>query len=68
MNKLNLRLPEDLRERLDIRAIVDRRSLNSEIIYLLEVGLAVVATEVGSPSGDPTNPGPLRRSPDSPRF
>lgn len=67
MNKLNLRLPEELRERLDIRAVADRRSLNSEIIYLLEVGLAALDADAKSPNGDSTVPDPLRRGADSPR-
>jgi len=67
MNKLNLRLPEELRERLDLQALADRRSLNSEIVYLLEVGLAAVGVDAKSPRGESTIQDPLRGSPNSPR-
>ncbi|MFG3342769.1 Arc family DNA-binding protein [Glycomyces sp. NPDC048151] len=67
MNKLNLRLPEELRARLDTQAIADRRSLNSEIIYLLEAGLAAVGACVEPPDGDSTTHAPLRGGPNSPR-
>jgi predicted HicB family RNase H-like nuclease len=51
MNKLNVRLPEELRTRLDAQAAADRRSLNSEIIHLLEVALATVGADAGPPGG-----------------
>ncbi|MEV7343136.1 Arc family DNA-binding protein [Streptomyces sp. NPDC093544] len=67
MNKLNVRLPDELRERLDTQAAADRRSLNSEIIYLLEVGLATVYVDTESPGGDSAIPALLRRGSHSPR-
>lgn len=67
MVKLNLRLPEELHTRLTARATADRRSLNSEILHLIEIGLAAVPADAGSPSGDPATPAPLRGSGHSPR-
>lgn len=37
--RITLRLPEDLHDRLTDRAQEDRRSLNSEIVHLLETAL-----------------------------
>jgi Arc-like DNA binding domain len=62
---LNLRLPEELHARLADQATVDRRSLNSEILYLIEVGLAAVGTDAVPPGGDSATPAPLRGKPDS---
>ncbi|WP_156724692.1 Arc family DNA-binding protein [Streptomyces apocyni] len=42
MIKFTLRAPEDLWERLTTQAETDRRSLNSEILHLLEVALTTV--------------------------
>lgn len=68
MVKLNLRLPEELHARLAAQATADRRSLNSEILHLIEVGLAVIAPETPDrPDGDPATPAPLRGSGHSPR-
>ena len=50
--RITLRLPEELRDWLRENAQRERRSLNSEIIYMLEVA----RTAVGG--GDPS---PLRR-------
>jgi predicted HicB family RNase H-like nuclease len=38
--RISLRLPTDLHARLVERARADRRSLNSEIVHLLEVALS----------------------------
>ncbi|MER6605813.1 toxin-antitoxin system HicB family antitoxin [Streptomyces sp. NPDC000927] len=66
MVKLNLRLPDDLHARLTAQAAADRRSLNSEILHLIEVGLGVVASDAPvRPGGDPASPAPLRGGPDS---
>ncbi|MFD7004268.1 hypothetical protein ACFWA5_50710 [Streptomyces mirabilis] len=46
------------------RATADRRSLNSEILHLLEVALTAPRPDAGSPSGDPASPAPLRGKPD----
>ncbi|WP_369246115.1 Arc family DNA-binding protein [Streptomyces sp. R41] len=51
MIKFTLRIPDDLHDRLTTQAQTDRRSLNSEMLHLLEVGLSVV------PSGTPNRPG-----------
>ncbi|WP_106972683.1 Arc family DNA-binding protein, partial [Streptomyces yerevanensis] len=42
MVQLTLRLPDDVHARLTAQAEVDRRSLNSEIVHLLEVALTAV--------------------------
>ncbi|MFE0459180.1 Arc family DNA-binding protein [Kitasatospora sp. NPDC058965] len=39
-----LRLPDDLHQRLTVQATTDKRSINSEILHLLEVALNQVAT------------------------
>jgi predicted HicB family RNase H-like nuclease len=39
MHRFQLRLPDHLHERLIERAVADRRSLNAEILYLLETAL-----------------------------
>lgn len=65
MVKLNLRLPDDLHARLRTQAAADRRSLNAEILHLIEIGLATVAPETPHcPGGDPATPDPLRGGPD----
>ena len=44
MVRFSLRLPDDLHARLAARAEADRRSLNAEILVLLEVALAAAKT------------------------
>jgi Arc-like DNA binding domain len=65
MLKFTLRIPDDMHQRLTAQATADRRSLNSEMLYLLEVGLAAVAPNAESPGGDSAAPAPLRGKPDS---
>lgn len=65
MVNFNVRFPEDLHARVRTQATADRRSINSEILYLIEVGLAAVLTDSGAPGGDPATPAPLRGKPDS---
>ena len=69
LRRFALRLPEDLHTRLTAQAAHDRRSTNSEILHLLEVGLAPAAPETPDrPDGDPASAAPLRRKPDSSRW
>ena len=42
MVKVTVRLPDELHARLVSQAETDRRSLNSEILHLLEVALTAV--------------------------
>ena len=49
MIKFTLRIPEDLHERLTTQADTDRRSLNSEILHLLDVALTAVDADDESP-------------------
>ncbi|MFG2883951.1 Arc family DNA-binding protein [Streptomyces sp. NPDC048297] len=42
MIKFTLRIPDHMHERLTTQAETDRRSLNSEILHLLEVALTTV--------------------------
>ncbi|MGP3957844.1 Arc family DNA-binding protein [Nonomuraea sp. 3N208] len=65
MIRFALRLPEDLHARVAARAAVDRRSINSEILYLLEVALSTLATNTESPGGDSASPAPRHGNPDS---
>ncbi|KWX04990.1 hypothetical protein TH66_04275 [Carbonactinospora thermoautotrophica] len=63
--RISLRLPAELHERLVARATADRRSLNSEIVYLLEVALDSPVVDDDSPGGESASPDPLRGKPDS---
>ncbi|MCC3771254.1 Arc family DNA-binding protein [Streptomyces sp. UNOC14_S4] len=65
MIRFALRIPEDLHERLTTQAAADRRSINSEILHLIEVGLATVGADTESPGGNSAPPAPLRGKPDS---
>ncbi|MFI2672205.1 Arc family DNA-binding protein [Streptomyces albidoflavus] len=57
MVKLNLRLPDDLHALVRTQAAADRRSLNAEILHLIEIGLATVTPETpDSPDGAPRRP------------
>ncbi|WP_406470182.1 Arc family DNA-binding protein [Streptomyces sp. NBC_01615] len=68
MVKFTLRLPEELHQRLTDQAATDRRSLNSEMLHLLEVGLGVVPSGTPDrPGGDSASRAPLRGSGHSPR-
>ncbi|WP_406326744.1 Arc family DNA-binding protein [Streptomyces sp. NBC_00203] len=68
MVKFTLRLPEELHQRLTDQADTDRRSLNSEMLHLLEVGLSVISPETPDrPGGDPASPAPRRGSGQSPQ-
>ncbi|MDQ0760536.1 Arc family DNA-binding protein [Streptomyces canus] len=49
MLKFTLRIPDDLHARLITQAETDRRSLNSEILHLLEVALTTVRADDESP-------------------
>ncbi|RLV08817.1 antitoxin [Streptomyces griseocarneus] len=49
MIQLTLRLPDDVHARLTAQAETDRRSLNSEIIHLLEVALTAVGGDDETP-------------------
>ncbi|NEA21355.1 Arc family DNA-binding protein [Actinomadura bangladeshensis] len=60
MVRISLRLPEELHTRLVERATADRRSLNSEILHLLESTL-----DNNPPGGGAATPAPLRGRPDS---
>ncbi|WP_455361799.1 Arc family DNA-binding protein [Streptomyces sp. SYSU K21746] len=65
MIRFSLRLPDELHDRLTTQAATDRRSVNSEILHLLEVALSATAVEAESPGGDSATPAPLRGTPDS---
>ncbi|WGD42349.1 TA system antitoxin ParD family protein [Streptomyces cathayae] len=66
MVNFNVRFPDDLHARVRAQAAADRRSINSEILHLIEVGLAAVASGTRDrPDGDPASPAPLRGGPDS---
>lgn len=47
--RVTLRLPADLHERLAARARADRRSLNSEILHLLEIAIGPTSDDAESP-------------------
>jgi len=64
MIRFALRIPEDLHARLVAQAASDRRSVNSEILALLDASLPAVAT-TNRPSGNSSTAAPLRGKPDS---
>ncbi|NBM15225.1 Arc family DNA-binding protein [Streptomyces sp. GC420] len=47
--RMTLRLPRELRDRLRAHAQRERRSLNSELVYMLEAALAAVEGDDQSP-------------------
>ncbi|MEU8355541.1 Arc family DNA-binding protein [Nonomuraea sp. NPDC048882] len=49
MIRITLRLPDDVHARLLTQAQTDRRSLNSEIVHLIEVALNTVSGDAESP-------------------
>ncbi|MEV0161653.1 Arc family DNA-binding protein [Nonomuraea fuscirosea] len=49
MIRITLRLPDDVHARLLTQAETDRRSLNSEIVHLIEVALDTVRGDDESP-------------------
>ncbi|MDV7223558.1 TA system antitoxin ParD family protein [Streptomyces prunicolor] len=65
MVNFNVRFPDDLHVRVRAQAAADRRSINSEILHLIEVGLAAVSPDAGSPGGDPVDSALRRGKPDS---
>ncbi|MFF7436780.1 Arc family DNA-binding protein [Streptomyces sp. NPDC008122] len=68
MLKFTLRLPEDLHQRLTNQADIDRRSLNSEILHLLEIGLSAVSSGTPThPDGDSVTHAPLGENGHSPQ-
>ncbi|MFD1046698.1 Arc family DNA-binding protein [Kibdelosporangium lantanae] len=66
MINFNVRFPEDVHARVRAQAAADRRSINSEILHLLEIALATVAPRTPDrPGGDPVFAAPLPGKPDS---
>ncbi|MGW4981714.1 Arc family DNA-binding protein [Streptomyces mirabilis] len=59
------RIPTALHARWAAHAKRERRSLNADLIYLLEGVLGTPAVDAESPGGDSTTPPPLRGKPDS---
>lgn len=51
MIRITLRLPDDIHARLVTQAATDRRSINSEILHLLEVALDAVRATTNRPDG-----------------
>ena len=47
--RMTLRLPEELRNRLRAHAKQEHRSLNSELVHMLEVGLRAAGADEQSP-------------------
>ncbi|MDX6353819.1 MAG: hypothetical protein QOF98_722, partial [Streptomyces sp.] len=50
--RISLRLPADLHARLATHAQRDRRSLNSEIVHLLEVALSTHVVDAEPPGSE----------------
>ncbi len=63
--RLTLRIPEELHNWLNAQARYDRRSLNSQIVHLLEATRRTPAVNADSPGGKSAIPAPLREKPDS---
>ncbi|MEO3792237.1 Arc family DNA-binding protein [Nonomuraea sp. B10E15] len=49
MTRITLRLPDDVHARLVARAETERRSLNSQIVHLLEIALTADEAHDESP-------------------
>lgn len=47
-DQFNLRLPEGLRPKLKVLAAQNRRSMNSELLYLVERGMKAVEAEANT--------------------
>ena len=47
-DQFNLRLPEGLRPKLKVLAAQNRRSMNSELIYLVERGIKAVSDDANA--------------------
>ncbi|MFG3406106.1 toxin-antitoxin system HicB family antitoxin [Streptomyces sp. NPDC048142] len=54
--RLTLRLPVDLHTRLTLHAKRERRSLNADLVYLLECALPTVAGVADPTAGEPAAP------------
>ncbi|MPY47530.1 Arc family DNA-binding protein [Streptomyces sp. K1PN6] len=52
MIKCTFHVPDDLHTRLTAQSAADRRSLNSELLHLLEVALTTVGADAELPGGD----------------
>lgn len=66
MVNFNVRFPEDLHARVRAQAAADRRSINSEILHLIEVGLGAITPEKPNlPDDDPATSAPLHGKPNS---
>lgn len=65
MVNFNVRFPDDLHARVRAQAAADRRSINSEILHLIEIGLGIAGADAESPSGDSTTRAPLHGKPGS---
>ncbi|WP_078912862.1 Arc family DNA-binding protein [Streptomyces sp. NRRL S-646] len=55
MIRFALRIPEDLHARLTARAAADRRSINSEILHLLDAALSTPTETADAPDAKPTS-------------
>ncbi|MEW2115357.1 toxin-antitoxin system HicB family antitoxin [Streptomyces sp. NPDC005474] len=67
MFKFTLRIPEELHARLTAQAAADRRSLNAEILHLLEASLSAAEETIKRPDGDRSIPALLRTGSHSPQ-
>jgi len=63
--RITLRLPEDLHAWLAAQAKSARRSLNSEIVHLLEVALGTHVVDADPPGSESATRAPLSGKPDS---
>ncbi|MFF2731824.1 Arc family DNA-binding protein [Streptomyces sp. NPDC058008] len=58
MIRITLRLPDDVHARLVIQSEVDRRSLNSEVVHLLEAALLATKEDAAALPRDQRPPRP----------
>ncbi|WP_143219647.1 toxin-antitoxin system HicB family antitoxin [Actinomadura sp. CNU-125] len=63
--RITLRIPADVHVRLVEQAARDRRSLNAEIVYLLETAIGGAGGDADPPRGRSAFPAPLHGGPDS---
>ena len=62
--RITLRLPAGIHALLTTQARTGRRSLNAEIVHLMEAALGDIK-DAGPPDGESATPDPLRGKPDS---
>lgn len=59
--QVKIRLPGDLRARVKVQAARNRRSMNAEIVLMIEAGLESTPSDLSSCSGQTEKEAPCQR-------